>query len=119
MKKAHSYVLSRDQGMFAAASISVGVGMVLWAGIARTVAARSIRQRASSLQTTAAVNPQIGRYRLLVKCADPCDAVPLVRAACAPARVAHARPPKINLAEHRIRRKQVLGGLTHEYQIAA
>ncbi len=36
------------------------------AGIARTVAARSIRQRASSLQTTAAVNPQIGRYRLLV-----------------------------------------------------
>jgi putative transposase len=29
-------------------------------------------------------------------------------------------PPKpINLAEHRIRRKQVLGGLTHEYQIAA
>jgi len=32
---------------------------------------------------------------------------------------AHARPPQINLAEHRIRRKQVLGGLTHEYQIAA
>src|ERR1039457_6754972 len=32
---------------------------------------------------------------------------------------AHTRPPKINLAEHRIRRKQVLGGLTHEYQIAA
>jgi transposase InsO family protein len=31
---------------------------------------------------------------------------------------AHARPPQINLAEHRIRRKQVLGGLTHEYQIA-
>jgi putative transposase len=30
-----------------------------------------------------------------------------------------ARPPEINLAEHRIRRKQVLGGLTHEYQIAA
>jgi putative transposase len=27
-------------------------------------------------------------------------------------------PPEINLAEHRIRRKQVLGGLTHEYQIA-
>jgi len=25
------------------------------------------------------------------------------------------RPPEINLAEHRIRRKQVLGGLTHEY----
>jgi putative transposase len=28
-------------------------------------------------------------------------------------------PPQINLAEHRIRRNQVLGGLTHEYQIAA
>jgi putative transposase len=28
-------------------------------------------------------------------------------------------PPEINLAEHRIRRKQVLGGLTHEYHIAA
>jgi hypothetical protein len=28
-------------------------------------------------------------------------------------------PPEINLAEHRIRRKQVLGGLIHEYQIAA
>jgi transposase InsO family protein len=32
---------------------------------------------------------------------------------------AHTRPPQINLAEHRIRRKQVLDGLTHEYQIAA
>jgi hypothetical protein len=32
---------------------------------------------------------------------------------------AHTRPPKINLAGYRIRRKQVLGGLTHEYQIAA
>ena len=32
---------------------------------------------------------------------------------------AHTRPPGINLAQHRIRRKQVLGGLTHEYQIAA
>ena len=32
---------------------------------------------------------------------------------------APARPPEINLAEHRIRRRQVLGGLTHEYQIAA
>jgi putative transposase len=29
------------------------------------------------------------------------------------------RPPEINLAEHRIRRKRVLGGLTNEYQIAA
>jgi putative transposase len=32
---------------------------------------------------------------------------------------AGTRPPEINLAEYRIRRKQVLGGLTHEYQIAA
>jgi len=29
------------------------------------------------------------------------------------------RPPEINLAEHRTRRRQVLSGLTHEYQIAA
>ncbi len=29
------------------------------------------------------------------------------------------RPQEINLAEYRIRRKQVLGGLTYEYQIAA
>src|SRR5690348_4471823 len=33
---------------------------------------------------------------------------------------ADARPPgPINLADHRIRRKQILGGLTHEYYIAA
>ena len=32
---------------------------------------------------------------------------------------ASTRPPGINLAEHRIRRKQVLGGVTHEYQVAA
>ncbi len=32
---------------------------------------------------------------------------------------APTRPPEINLAEYRIRRKQVLGGLTHEYRIAA
>ena len=32
---------------------------------------------------------------------------------------ADTRPPEINLAGHRIRRKQVLGGLTHEYLIAA
>jgi putative transposase len=32
---------------------------------------------------------------------------------------APTRPPEINLAEHRIRRKQVLSGLTSEYQIAA
>ena len=28
-------------------------------------------------------------------------------------------PEPVNLAEHRIRRKQVLSGLTHEYYIAA
>ena len=33
---------------------------------------------------------------------------------------ADSHPPEpINLAEHRIRRKQVLGGLTHEYYVAA
>jgi hypothetical protein len=32
---------------------------------------------------------------------------------------ADTRPPEINLAAYRIRGKQVLGGLTHEYQIAA
>jgi putative transposase len=32
---------------------------------------------------------------------------------------AGTRSPEINLAHHRIRRKQVLSGLTHEYQIAA
>jgi transposase InsO family protein len=32
---------------------------------------------------------------------------------------APTRTPEINLAEHRIRRKQVLGAVTHEYQIAA
>jgi len=32
---------------------------------------------------------------------------------------ANARPPQIDLAGHRVCRKQVLGGLTHEYQIAA
>ena len=32
---------------------------------------------------------------------------------------ADTRPPQINLAEYRIRRKQALGGLIHEYQIAA
>jgi hypothetical protein len=30
-----------------------------------------------------------------------------------------APPPQINLTEHRIRRKRVLGGLTSEYQTAA
>jgi putative transposase len=36
----------------------------------------------------------------------------------APAQADTGPPKPINLAEHRIRRKQVLGGLTHEYQIA-
>jgi putative transposase len=37
----------------------------------------------------------------------------------APAQAGTRPPEPINLAEYRIRRKQVLGGLTHEYQIAA
>ena len=36
----------------------------------------------------------------------------------APAQVG-TRSPQIDLAGHRIHWKQVLGGLTHEYQIAA
>ena len=32
---------------------------------------------------------------------------------------ARARPPQINLAEHRICRKQVLGEFTSEYETAA
>jgi hypothetical protein len=33
---------------------------------------------------------------------------------------ADTRPPEpVNLAESRIRRKQILGGLTHEYYVAA
>ena len=33
---------------------------------------------------------------------------------------AETRPPEpVNLAEHRIHRKQILGGLTHEYYVAA
>ena len=33
---------------------------------------------------------------------------------------ADTHPPEpVNLAEHRIRRKQILGGLTHEYYVAA
>ena len=35
------------------------------------------------------------------------------------ARADAQRPEPVNLAEHRIHRKQVLGGLTHEYYIAA
>jgi transposase InsO family protein len=33
----------------------------------------------------------------------------------APAQVEHAPPDPINLAEHRVRRRAVLGGVTHEY----
>jgi putative transposase len=36
----------------------------------------------------------------------------------APAQADTGPPKPINLAEHRIRRKQVLRGLTHEYQLA-
>jgi transposase InsO family protein len=36
-----------------------------------------------------------------------------------PAQADTSPPEPVNLAEHRIRRKQVLGGLTHEYYIAA
>jgi putative transposase len=36
-----------------------------------------------------------------------------------PAQAGTCPPEPVNLAEHRIRRKQVLGGLTHEYYIAA
>lgn len=32
---------------------------------------------------------------------------------------ADTRPPQINVAEHQIGRRQVLGGLTNEYYIAA
>ena len=37
----------------------------------------------------------------------------------APAQAGTQRPDPVNLAEYRIRRKQVLGGLTREYYIAA
>lgn len=36
-----------------------------------------------------------------------------------PAQAGTDPPEAVNLAERRIRRKQVLGGLTHEYHIAA
>jgi hypothetical protein len=36
-----------------------------------------------------------------------------------PSAQAHAWPPEIDLAEHRVHRKQMLGGLINEYQIAA
>jgi hypothetical protein len=36
-----------------------------------------------------------------------------------PAQAGSQRPDPVNLAEHKIRRKQVLGGLTSEYYIAA
>jgi putative transposase len=37
----------------------------------------------------------------------------------APAQAGTRPPEPVNLAEFRIRRKQILGGLTHEYYIAA
>ena len=36
-----------------------------------------------------------------------------------PAQAGTCSPEPVNLAEHRIRRKQVLSGLTHEYYVAA
>jgi hypothetical protein len=36
-----------------------------------------------------------------------------------PAQADNCPPEPVNLAEHRIRRKQVLSGLTHEYYVAA
>ncbi len=36
-----------------------------------------------------------------------------------PAQAETCPPAQVNLAEHRIHRKQVLGGLTHEYYVAA
>ena len=36
-----------------------------------------------------------------------------------PAQAETGSPVPVNLADHRIRRKAVLGGLTHEYEIAA
>jgi transposase InsO family protein len=36
-----------------------------------------------------------------------------------PAQAATRPPEPVNLAEHRIHRKQILGGLTHEYYVAA
>jgi putative transposase len=36
-----------------------------------------------------------------------------------PAQAGTSPPEPVNLAEHRIRRKKILGGLTHEYYIAA
>jgi hypothetical protein len=36
-----------------------------------------------------------------------------------PAQAGTRRPEPVNLAEHQIHRKQVLGGLAHEYYVAA
>jgi hypothetical protein len=36
-----------------------------------------------------------------------------------PNQAGHAPPAPINLAEHRVRRRAVLGGITHEYRPAA
>ena len=36
-----------------------------------------------------------------------------------PAQAETCPPEPVNLAEHRIHRKQILGGLTHEYYVAA
>jgi putative transposase len=57
---------------------------------------------------------RVTEYLLHYNAARPHRALGQLAPAQAP-----TRPPQINLAEHRIRRKQVLGGLTSEYQIAA
>jgi putative transposase len=36
-----------------------------------------------------------------------------------PDQAEHAPPPPINLAEHRVRHRAILGGITHEYWTAA
>ena len=43
----------------------------------------------------------------------------LIAARLTPAQADTRRPEPVNIAEYRIRRKQVLGGLTHEYYVAA
>ena len=43
----------------------------------------------------------------------------LIAARLTPAQANTRRPEPVNIADHRIRRKQVLGGLTHEYYVAA
>jgi transposase InsO family protein len=57
----------------------------------------------------------LAEYLLHYNTARPHRALGQLTPAQADARV----PEHVNLAEHRIRRKQILGGLTHEYYVAA